>query len=61
MAKNLTHGCHNTFLLRPDTETILRPDGPGRDSVRLRSKRAYTNHVAVYVPRPCSSLSFSPF
>ncbi|KAF5335745.1 hypothetical protein D9611_009644 [Ephemerocybe angulata] len=56
---NLTFGSGETFILRPDTVSILKPDGPGRDSVRLISKKNYTNHVAVFdirhMPQGCGT------
>ncbi|RXW11593.1 hypothetical protein EST38_g14263 [Candolleomyces aberdarensis] len=49
-SKNLTFGAGDTFILRPDSSTVLRADGPGRDdSVRLRSKKNYKEHVAVAI------------
>ena len=45
---NLTFASHNKFILRADDTTVLAPDGPGRNSVRLSSKNNYTTHVAVY-------------
>lgn len=47
--QNLTYGHHDTFILRTDFETVLQPDGPGRNSVRIRSKNTYTTHVAMFV------------
>ncbi|RXW14480.1 hypothetical protein EST38_g11373 [Candolleomyces aberdarensis] len=58
-SKNLTFGAGDTFILRPDSSTVLRADGPGRDSVRLRSKNNYKEHVAVFdirhMPQGCGT------
>lgn len=45
---NLTYATHNTFVMRADDTTVLSATGPGRNSVRIRSKKRYTTHVAVY-------------
>jgi len=45
--KNLTYAGFDSFVLRTDAKTVLSPTGPGRDSVRIISKKAYTTHVAV--------------
>jgi len=39
----------NSFILRADSKEVLDPEGPGRKSVRLISKKLYTNGVMVYV------------
>ncbi|EAU84955.2 glycosyl hydrolase family 16 [Coprinopsis cinerea okayama7 len=44
---NLTYASGNRFILRTDSRSLLSPSGPGRNSVRIQSKRAYTRHVAV--------------
>lgn len=49
VAKNLTFAECDTLVLRADDTTILDPNGPGRDSVRIRSVKTYTTHVAMYV------------
>lgn len=46
--RNLTHAGFDTFIMRADHKTVLDPDGPGRDSVRIMSRKAYTQHIAVY-------------
>ena len=38
----------NTFTMRADYTTVLDPNGPGRDSVRIKSVKQYTTHLAVY-------------
>ena len=49
LKQNLTYAHGNTLVLRADHTTVLNSSGPGRDSVRIRSKKTYTTHVAVYV------------
>ena len=46
---NLTYACDDTFILRTDHTTVLNASGPGRNSVRIKSHKSYTQHVAVYV------------
>ncbi|KAF9562372.1 glycoside hydrolase family 16 protein, partial [Agrocybe pediades] len=57
--QNLTYGHHNTFILRTDFQSVLQPDGPGRNSVRIRSKNTYTTHVAIFemrhMPQGCGT------
>ena len=45
--RNLTYAGFDTFILQADHKTVLDPDGPGRDSVRIISRKAYTQHIAV--------------
>ncbi|KAF9002493.1 glycoside hydrolase family 16 protein [Cyathus striatus] len=56
---NLTYAKDDTFVLRADDATVLNPDGPGRNSVRIRSRKTYTNHVAVFnirhMPQGCGT------
>lgn len=47
---NLTYASGNTLILRADHTTKLSASGPGRNSVRIQSNKAYTTHVAVYAP-----------
>ena len=47
LKQNLTYAHGDTFVIRTDYKTVLDPDGPGRNSVRIRSKKAYTTHLAV--------------
>jgi hypothetical protein len=35
--------------MRADSHTVLDPDGPGRDSIRIRSKKTWKHGVYVYV------------
>ncbi|KAG5651997.1 hypothetical protein H0H81_006649 [Sphagnurus paluster] len=46
-SQNLTFASSDTFILRADFKTKLSASGPGRNSVRIRSNKVYTNHVAV--------------
>ena len=47
--QNLTFASSDTFILGADSEHVLDPNGPGRNSVRIKSRKTYTQHVAVYV------------
>ena len=47
LAQNLTYASGNTLVLRADHWTTLDPNGAGRNSVRIRSVKTYTEHVAV--------------
>lgn len=46
-ALNLTYASGNTLILRADATSVLSPYGPGRASVRIKSNKAYSTHVAV--------------
>ncbi|KAJ2929630.1 hypothetical protein H1R20_g7464, partial [Candolleomyces eurysporus] len=56
---NLTYASRNSFVLRADDRTVLNPLGPGRASVRIRTKKTYTTHVAVFdlrhIPQGCGT------
>ncbi|KAG1777267.1 glycoside hydrolase family 16 protein [Suillus placidus] len=56
---NLTYATSNTFIMRTDDTTVLTPSGPGRNSVRIRSNRQYTQHVVVFdmqhMPEGCGT------
>ncbi|KAJ8693745.1 hypothetical protein PTI98_008714 [Pleurotus ostreatus] len=58
-SKNLTFASGDTFILRADSTTRLSASGPGRDSVRIRSNKVYTTHVAVFnmrhMPQGCGT------
>lgn len=45
--------------MRADFTTTLSSSGPGRNSVRLRTKKTYTNHLAVFdirhMPQGCGT------
>ncbi|KAF9003020.1 concanavalin A-like lectin/glucanase domain-containing protein [Cyathus striatus] len=47
------------IFLRTDFKTVLNPSGAGRNSVRIRSKKTYTTHVAVFnmrhMPQGCGT------
>ncbi|KAJ8463021.1 hypothetical protein ONZ45_g17727 [Pleurotus djamor] len=47
------------LILRPDHTTVLTPGGPGRNSVRIRSNKVFTTHVAVFnikhMPQGCGT------
>ena len=47
------------IILRSDSENALDPNGPGRASVRIRSRREYTTHVVVldvrHIPVGCGT------
>ncbi|KAG5633600.1 hypothetical protein DXG03_006945, partial [Asterophora parasitica] len=45
--ENLTYASDDTFVLRTDFTTTLDPWGPGRNSVRIRTRKTYTTHVSV--------------
>jgi hypothetical protein len=47
--KNLTYASRQSFILRADHTTVLDPNGPGRNSVRLESNKIWTNGVFVHV------------
>ena len=47
LAKNLTFAAGNTLIMRADDFNVLNAAGPDRDSVRIRSLKTYTTHVAV--------------
>ena len=49
LKKNLTYAHGDHFVIRADHTTVLDPNGPGRDSVRLESNKVYENHVTVCV------------
>lgn len=44
---NLTYASSDTFVLRTDFNSVLNPNGPGRNSVGIRSRKTYRTHVAV--------------
>lgn len=47
LADNLTFTSSDTLILAADSTTTLSASGPGRNSVRIRSDKAYTTHVVV--------------
>ncbi|KAF8876314.1 2 beta-glucan [Infundibulicybe gibba] len=58
-SQNLTFTSSDTFIMRADHTTVLNPNGAGRNSVRIRSNKAYTTHVAVFnmrhMPQGCAT------
>ncbi|KAF5350119.1 hypothetical protein D9756_009217 [Leucocoprinus leucothites] len=52
-------GPHGSFTLRADSKTVLDPNGPGRNSWRIKSKKTYTTHVAIFdiihMPEGCGT------
>ncbi|KAG6835744.1 hypothetical protein H0H93_015045 [Arthromyces matolae] len=59
MHQNLTFASHDTFILRSDFKTVLDPNGPGRNSARIRTNKAYSTHVAIFdvrhMPQGCGT------
>ncbi|KAJ3553250.1 hypothetical protein NM688_g3716 [Phlebia brevispora] len=59
LSLNLTYASGDTLIMRADDTTVLSPSGPGRNSVRIQSNKAYTTHVAVFdvrhMPQGCST------
>ncbi|KAI0081946.1 putative laminarinase [Panus rudis PR-1116 ss-1] len=59
VSQNLTFAQGNTLILRADSKTKLAPSDPGRKSVRIRSIKTYTTHVAVFdirhMPQGCGT------
>ncbi|TFK24816.1 glycoside hydrolase family 16 protein [Coprinopsis marcescibilis] len=57
--RNLTFSSSNSFILRTDYTTVLSANGPGRGSVRIKSKKLYTTHVAIFdlrhMPEGCGT------
>lgn len=45
--QNLTYASDDHFVMRADSDTVLRDDDPGRNSVRLLSNKRYTTSVMV--------------
>ncbi|KNZ74687.1 putative glycosidase C21B10.07 [Termitomyces sp. J132] len=58
-SENLTFASSNTFILRADHTTVLSSSGPGRNSVRIKSNKVYTEHVAIFnvrhMPQGCGT------
>ncbi|KAG9124142.1 hypothetical protein FRC07_012686 [Ceratobasidium sp. 392] len=57
--QNLTYASDNTLILRADHKTKLSASGPGRNSVRIQSKKKYSTHVEVmnvrHMPQGCGT------
>ncbi|EJD40541.1 glycoside hydrolase family 16 protein [Auricularia subglabra TFB-10046 SS5] len=47
LSQNLTSTTSDSFVMRADSWSVLDPNGPGRNSVRIQSKRSFTTHAAV--------------
>ncbi|KAF8152573.1 glycoside hydrolase family 16 protein [Crassisporium funariophilum] len=58
-SENLTYASHDTFVLRTDFKTVLDPNGLGRNSVRIKSKKTYEKHVVIFdirhMPQGCGT------
>ncbi|CAE6430305.1 unnamed protein product [Rhizoctonia solani] len=59
-AKNLTEVTEKgNFIMRADSTTVLDPKGPGRDSIRIQSKKQWTTGVSVldlnHMPEGCGT------
>ncbi|KAG2074821.1 glycoside hydrolase family 16 protein [Suillus decipiens] len=56
---NLTYATRDTFILRADDTTVLKVNGTGRNSVRIRSNHEYYQHVVVFdiqhMPEGCGT------
>ncbi|EPQ55426.1 endo-beta-glucanase [Gloeophyllum trabeum ATCC 11539] len=48
LSKNLTFTSADSLIMRADDTTVLTASGSGRDSVRIKSVKTYTTHVAVF-------------
>ncbi|KZV88444.1 endo-1,3(4)-beta-glucanase [Exidia glandulosa HHB12029] len=46
-SQNLSVTTSDSWIMRADASSTLDPGGPGRNSVRVQSKKSYTTHVAV--------------
>ncbi|EJD00854.1 nucleophile-disabled Lam16a mutant holds Laminariheptaose in A cyclical conformation [Fomitiporia mediterranea MF3/22] len=59
LAENLTFARGDTFIMRADDKEVLSPTGPGRKSVRIRSRKTFTTHVVVFdirhMPEGCGT------
>lgn len=58
-ALNLTYATSDSFILRTDYQKVLAPADPGRNSVRLMSKKTFTKHIAIFdirhMPQGCGT------
>ncbi|KAG9007505.1 hypothetical protein FRB90_009376, partial [Tulasnella sp. 427] len=59
ISKNLTFTSSNTLILRADATTVLQSTDPGRNSVRIQSKKQYGTSVTVldlrHMPQGCAT------
>ncbi|KAF8916423.1 2 beta-glucanase [Mucidula mucida] len=58
-AQNLTYASSDSFIVRADHTTVLSASGPGRNSIRLKSTKTYSNGVTVFnirhMPQGCGT------
>jgi hypothetical protein len=47
IAHNLTEATADKFIMRADSTSVLDTAGPGRESIRLQSKKQWTNGVSI--------------
>ncbi|KAB5592242.1 Endo-1,3(4)-beta-glucanase [Ceratobasidium theobromae] len=56
---NLTYASSDSLILRADSKTVLSPSGPGRNSVRIVSKKQWSTHVEIidvrHMPQGCGT------
>ncbi|KZS86937.1 endo-1,3(4)-beta-glucanase-like protein [Sistotremastrum niveocremeum HHB9708] len=56
---NLSYAIGDSFVIRADYTSVLAASDPGRNSVRLKSKTAYTTHVVAFdirhIPQGCAT------
>ncbi|KAG8697450.1 hypothetical protein FRC09_007865 [Ceratobasidium sp. 395] len=56
---NLTYASSNSFIMRADYTTTLPASGPGRNSVRIQSKKQWGTHLEImdvrHMPQGCGS------
>ncbi|KAG8978196.1 hypothetical protein FRB90_008569 [Tulasnella sp. 427] len=59
LAQNLTFVSKDTIVMRADSWTTLSASGPGRNSVRIQSKKTYTTSVVIldtrHMPEGCAT------
>jgi len=59
LSDNLTYASGDTLIMRADDTTVLSSDGPGRNSVRLKSNAQYNYHTVVFdirhMPQGCAT------
>ncbi|KAJ3570796.1 hypothetical protein NP233_g4172 [Leucocoprinus birnbaumii] len=60
VAQGLVKKASNTsYIIRADDKTVLNPSGAGRNSVRIKSTKTFTKHVAVFdvhhMPQGCGT------
>ncbi|QRV76433.1 glycoside hydrolase family 16 protein [Ceratobasidium sp. AG-Ba] len=59
VSQNLTYASSNSFVMRADYKTTLSSSGPGRNSVRIQSKKQWSTHLQImdvrHMPQGCGS------